>query len=255
MQRLIQKAMVLAAGKGTRLGPLGETTPKCLVEAGGVPLLDSLLRRLKKFGVSSVVINTHHLANQVREHLNKHHIPEVRVSVSNEREKLLDTGGGVGFARKYFLEEDAFLVHNADIYTENVLQPFLENFERERPDAALLIFPTEDPRGLLFDTHNMLVGWVNRKSNESKCIRDDVDSVFWGFGGISILTPKVFEYMPPEGERFSIIDTFLEMARDNCVVVGYPKAEKGMWLDLGTPQQIAVLDAHLKKKEIAQKSQ
>lgn len=203
------KAFVLAAGLGTRLKPLTDSLPKALVKVGGKPLIAHVIKKLQAAGFDSVTVNVHHLADMLEEYLAKE-FPEV--AVSDEREQLLDTGGGIIHAKR-FLEPGAFLVHNVDILSNLDLRSIpLE----EDSVATLVVSDRPSTRHLLFDETLRLVGWVDERSGEVRSPYGEIDPAKYrrlAFSGIHLLSDRIFSIFEEYGfeGRFSIIDAYLQM--------------------------------------------
>ncbi|MDD3095228.1 MAG: nucleotidyltransferase family protein [Candidatus Neomarinimicrobiota bacterium] len=224
------KAMILAAGKGTRLRPVTDIMPKALVEINGVTLLERAVQKLQHADIDEIVINVHHFADQIEHFLSRHDLG-VRIHVSDEREGLLDTGGAVKKARSYLEGEDPFFVCNVDVISNINLLDMLYLFQMSPAMAVLAVRKRESTRQLCFDEYQHLVGWKNRETGELK----GKDGLHYAFSGIQLLHPGVFEYMPPQ-ERFSLIDLYLDMARQQ-IILAYDHTD-GEWMDVGTPERL-----------------
>lgn len=224
------KAMIFAAGLGTRLKPLTDTLPKALVPVCGKPLIELTVRKLQASGVDSAVVNVHHFAEKVQEWLAAQEwICEdasegrFQVQVSDERALLLETGGAVLHARKYLEGCGHFIIHNVDILSDCDLQWFMSQV---RPDAlaTLLVSRRESSRYLLFDPHTMrLKGWVNEKTGERRPSSVNPDGLLkLAFSGIHIMSDKVLQvmedyavekgmYVASDTPRFPVMDFYLDM--------------------------------------------
>ena len=224
------KAFVLAAGLGTRLKPLTDSMPKALVKVGGKPLIAHVIKKLQAAGFDSITVNVHHLADLLEEYLGRE-FPEV--AVSDEREQLLDTGGGILHARR-FLESvpatarkahqpsempGAFLVHNVDILSNLDLRSIpLE----EDSVATLVVSERDSTRHLLFDEALRLVGWIDERSGEVRSPYGEIDPAKYrrlAFSGIHLLSGRIFSALEEYGfeGRFSIIDAYLRMCAKHPV--------------------------------------
>lgn len=178
------KAMVFAAGEGTRLRPLTETTPKALVEVGGEPMLGRVLRRLRDAGVGHTVVNVCHLGQQVIDYLQSRDWG-MRIDISDERGRLLDTGGGLLAARRFFGGNEPIILHNADVCSDLDLRRLTL-----RDDATLLVADRRSSRKLVFRPGSMqLCGWVNESTGETT---GRADGVRRAFNGIHIVSPSIF---------------------------------------------------------------
>lgn len=223
------KAMIFAAGLGTRLRPLTNDKPKALVEVNGMPLLEIAIRRLKYFGFTDIVINIHHFGDLILQFLEENNHFDIHIMVSDERALLLNTGGGLKKARP-FLEDEPFLVYNTDIITSMDLKGFYEKHISNKAIATLATRDRSTSRYLLFDKTHRLVGWTNVKTGEVKLPIPARSYQKRAFSGIHMLSPAIFEHMPEE-EVFSIIDVYLNVAAQQQILE-YPHDED-RWIDVG----------------------
>lgn len=204
------KAMIFAAGMGTRLKPLTNTMPKALVPVSGRPLLQILLDRLYAAGFDSAVINVHHFAQQIIDYVQNNPQP-MQISISDESAMLLETGGGIRHAMRFFNDGQPFLVHNVDILHNADLKAFYENCAHTA-DATLLVSPRDTQRYLLIDDEDRLVGWTNIKTGQIKSPYQDLNPDQYrkmAFSGIHIFSPQLIPLMYTWPEKFSIIDFYL----------------------------------------------
>ena len=206
------KAMVFAAGLGTRLKPITDSMPKALVPVCGDPLLGHVLRKLVASGYDDIVVNVHHFAGQIREYLDSHDFG-VRISVSDESDLLRETGGAVRHARPLLEGGGNFLIHNVDIISDLDLQWF-RNACRPEALATLLVSDRQTQRYFLFDGSMRLVGWTNLASGEVRSPYPGLDAGKCrrlAFSGIHNISPRIFEVFDSYGcpERFSIVDFYL----------------------------------------------
>ncbi len=239
------RAMVLAAGLGTRLRPLTSDRPKALVKVAGRTLLEITLARLRSFGVTDVIINAHHLADQIIEYLRANHNFELRIEISRE-ELLLDTGGGLKQAAWFFKDDpQPFIVHNVDVMSTIDLRRMAE-FHRERKAlATLAVKQRNTTRYLLFDDQLQLCGRrVGASTPEMVRPAEQVNAL--AFCGIHVISPRIFAKMPAE-RVFSIITAYLELAAEGESVVAF-RADEYAWQDLGTPEHIVQAEQDFKAK-------
>lgn len=229
------RAMVLAAGLGTRLRPLTNDRPKALVEIGGRTLLEITLTRLASFGVGEVIINVHHFADMVVEYLKAHKNFGMRVEISREDDFLLDTGGGLKKAAWFFLDDpsrmdEPFLLHNVDVVSTIPLDR-LVNFHRENQAlATLAVQQRESSRQLLFDGENELSGrWISGRDPEFA--RPTPNLKAYAFSGIHAISPRLLPMITEDGV-FSIIDSYLRLAREGERILAF-RADEYRWRDLG----------------------
>lgn len=229
------RAMVLAAGLGTRLRPLTNDRPKALVELGGRTLLEITLTRLASCGVREVIINVHHFADQVIQYLKTNDNFGLRVEVSRE-ELLLDTGGGLKKASWFFLQDphrldEAFLLHNVDVVSAIDFQRLLEFHNENRALVTLAVQERESSRYLLFDEQGELCGRRIGRDQEPELVRSSQTPQALAFSGIHMISPRLLSDMSEEGV-FSIIATYLRLAGQGEKILAF-RADEYYWRDLG----------------------
>ncbi len=227
------KAMIFAAGLGTRLRPLTNNLPKALVPYKGKPLLQIVIENLKIYGFDTLIINVHHFADKIIEFLEKNDYFNTKIIISDERNKLMDTGGGLYFARKYF--DDDFLIHNVDIISDINLKKLADFHKKYSPLATLAVQDRESNKKLYFDTRNNLCKWKNEVTGEEKIARNCDKSVGFAFSGIHFVSPRIFKYMS-EGV-YSIIDTYLKAAENE--EIKYFDHTGDSWRDMGKPESFS----------------
>lgn len=238
------KAMVLAAGLGTRLKPLTNDRPKALVQICGQTLLEITLRRLQSFGVDEVIVNTHHFAEKVADYLKAQNNFGMRIEISHE-EELLDTGGGLKKAAWFFLEDGAnadepFLLHNVDVLSTIDLGAMIRAHREGESLATLAVQDRPTSRPLLFDDAGLLCG--RRVGNAvPEMLRQAKDPKALAFAGIHVLSPKIFDHLAETG-AFSIIPAYLRLAHEGEAIRAF-RADAWYWRDLGKPENIAQAEA------------
>lgn len=210
--------MIFAAGLGTRLKPLTDTMPKALVPVGGKPLLDINLERLQQAGYTRFVVNVHHFAEQIINHVQEQDIPNVLIS--DESELLLDTGGGLKKAAPLFDDDEPILIHNVDIL-DNVDYEWFRRQHQQDEDAVLLVSRRKTKRYLLFDNAMRLMGWKNVETGEVKSPYEYVRRTglsqhgeelnMYAFSGIHSFSPRLFPLMERFPAKFSIMDFYLSI--------------------------------------------
>ena len=214
---LMKQAMIFAAGLGTRLKPLTDTMPKALVRVGEKPLLLHVIDRLKAAGVERVVVNVHHFADQIINYLKTNDFFGLDIRISDEREQLLETGGGIKKARHLFDPDSPILIHNVDIFSNADLERLLSpTHPSDAAAATLLVSPRQTSRYLLFNSDMRLMGWTNIKTGEVKSPYKEViarpqDYYPYAFSGIHVFDPLLFPLMDSFPERFGIIDFYLQV--------------------------------------------
>lgn len=227
------KAMVLAAGLGTRLRPLTNDRPKALVEVAGKTLLEITLRRLREFGICEVIVNAHHFADMLVKYLNSRDNFGMRIEVSRE-DVLLDTGGGLKKAAWFFADDEPFVVHNVDVLSTIDLGRMAGAHHKSEALATLAVQDRKTSRYLLFDDDLRLCG---RRTGRDEVVRTASRLNPLAFSGIHVLSPQIFPLMKEDGV-FSIIDVYLRLAGEGRKIAAFC-ADEYYWRDLGRPENIA----------------
>ena len=243
------KALIFAAGLGTRLRPLTDTMPKALVPVAGVPMLERVLCKLRDAGLDSFVVNVHHFAEQIERFLAEKDNFGVPVAISREEREPLETGGGIRHAAPLLASPAGrFLVHNVDILSDLDVRWFLAQDDPESLATLLLIDAPAD-RYLLFDDEMRLVGWTNVRTGEVKSpfLPDFDPSKYrrYSFCGIHIVSEAVFDRMASWPEKFSIIDFYLQQAAENKIR-GVLAPDLHL-IDIGSPAKLAEANALLSR--------
>ena len=251
----MKQAMIFAAGLGTRLRPLTDTIPKALVRVGGKPLLWHVMSKLSAAGYERVVVNVHHFADQIISYLQVNDFG-LDVRISDERELLLETGGGIKHARSLFDDESPLLIHNVDILSNVDLDWFARQHEPDE-DAVLLVSRRSSKRHLLFDNAMRLMGWRNVETGEVKSPYEYVRLTGlsqhgepfneFAFSGIHSFSPRLFPLMDRFPDRFSIIDFYLSVCHRSRIV-GCLKPDLQL-LDVGKTDTLAQAEEFLGRKE------
>jgi NDP-sugar pyrophosphorylase family protein len=246
------KAMILAAGLGTRLRPLTDDRPKALVEVGGRTLLEITLSRLRGFGVREVIVNVHHFADMVVDYLKKNDNFGVRIEVSRE-DLPLDTGGGLKKAAWFFLEDSSrldepFILHNVDVISTIDLQRMMQSRVEHKALATLAVQERETSRYLLFDEHLVLCGRLSGAGQQAEFVRGSQQLLVQAlaFSGVHVISPRIFSMMTEEGV-FSIITSYLRLAGQGENILAF-RADEYYWRDLGRPENVAQTEQDLKNK-------
>ena len=230
------KAMIFAAGLGTRLKPYTQTMPKALVPVAGVPMLEILIRHLQRNGINDILINVHHFAGQVIEFIRQNNNFDANIIISNEEDLLLDTGGGLKKAAWFFNDRQPFLVQNVDVISDVSYSNMLDFHKGNSALATLAVCSRETSRYFLFDEQMQLCGWENTQTAEIRMARPDIQNLTKNaFSGVHIIDPSIFELMDKDG-KFSIVDTYLGLAATNKIM-GY-KHNPDNWVDMGKPQEL-----------------
>jgi len=233
------KAMIFAAGLGTRLQPVTNDKPKALVEIQGRPLLEIIILRLMKYGFNKIVINVHHYAEKIKKFLTLNENFGAEIFISDESDKLLDTGGGLKNAKQY-LEDEPFLVHNVDILSDINLSEMFKFHNNGKALSTVAVRKRPSSRYLLFDENNNLCGWKNIKTSESIIVHKTEEELTpFAFSGIHIIDPKIFGLMPDE-DKFSVIDVYLNAAKDH-IIKSY-QHDNSFWADVGRIEDLNSLN-------------
>jgi NDP-sugar pyrophosphorylase family protein len=238
------KAMVFAAGFGTRLSTVTQGSPKCLVEVAGIAMLERVVEGLKSAGVKEVVINLHYRPEQIREFVSGRRNFGIKVHFTEEAE-ILGTGGGLKNAEDFFKDEECFFIHNSDVYSEISLEALAAQHQASEAVATLAVVERPTDRALLFDSSGKLVGYENKGSGERVVARVSTDLHPLGFSGIQVCSSRIFEYMRGESGTFSTIRAYLNAVKSGALVEAF-RMEGAYWVDMGTPDRLEELRRYLK---------
>src|SRR5262249_7141632 len=221
------RAMVLAAGLGTRLRPLTDSRPKALVELAGRTLLDITLERLRQFGVNDVIINVHHFADMIVDYLRAHDSFGMHIEISRE-EMLLDTGGGLKKAAWFFDDDQPFFLHNVDVISNIDLHKLLQFHTAHQALATLAVQDRTSSRYLIFDHELRLRGRQTARDAQLPSL---------AFCGVHVISPRLLSLISEEG-AFSIITTYVRLAAQQESILAF-RADDCYWRDLGKPESLA----------------
>lgn len=229
-------AFILAAGLGTRLQPFTNTKPKALIEINGITLLELTIQRLIKFGFDQIIINVHHFADQIINFLKVRNNFGIEINISDERNLLLDTGGGLKNVSWFFDDSKPFLVHNVDVLSGIDLADLYNHHLRSDSIVTLAVQNRKSSRYFLFDEEKNLCGWKNEKTGETKSAREPKGKLIkLAFSGIQIVTPSIFKFTPNE-EIFSLVDLYLSIASQNRI--SYFDHSDSYFIDLGKKENL-----------------
>lgn len=233
MKDVTVKAMILAAGLGTRLRPVTDSIPKALVVCNGKTLLEQSLRHLKVNGINEVIINVHHFAGKIIEYLKVNDNFGLNITLSDESEQLLDTGGGIKKASWFFTGCQAIIVRNVDVISDLDLKDVIRFHVEQLPLATLVVRNRKTARNFLFDKDMTLSGWENLETGASIITRKGNEPLhLFAFSGIQVLDPKIMELITEEG-KFSLTEMYLRLAKDHHIK-GYVD-NNSFWQDAGKP--------------------
>ena len=234
------KAMILAAGLGTRLRPLTDNRPKALVEVGGRTMLEITLARLRSFGINEVIVNAHHFAEPMTEYLKTNHNFGMRIEVSRE-DVLLDTGGGLKRAAYFFRDNsgdggEPFILHNVDVISTIDLRRMMEFHIAHHALATLAVQDRKTSRYLLFDDELQLCGRRSESTGKTELVRQAAPVYPLAFCGIHVISPRLLAMLSEESV-FSIITSYLRLSEGERILAF--RADEYYWRDLGKPENIA----------------
>ena len=234
------KAMILAAGLGTRLKPITDKIPKALVPVGGTPMLEHIILKIKAAGFTHVVINIHHFGEQIIDFLSSKNKFGLTVDFSDERDFLLDTGGGIKQAGRFLNGNEPFLIHNTDMFTNVDLTAIYRSHVRSNAFVSLAVSPRWTPRQLLFNKEGLLCGWQNHETGAVKTQVPNFDTsncTAYAFGGIHVISPQIFQLMESWTGKFSIINFYLSICAQKPIHLY--TADDIRLIDAGKPTGIA----------------
>ncbi|MEO8109290.1 MAG: sugar phosphate nucleotidyltransferase [Ginsengibacter sp.] len=231
------KAMILAAGLGSRLKPFTDNNPKALAIVNGKTLLQRNIEYLSRYGINDIIVNVHHFPKQIIEMLEKNKDFGSKITISDESSEVLETGGGLKKAGWFFKEEDSpFVLMNVDVLTDLNLKAMIEKHKKHKPLATLAVTNRHTSRYFLFDDLGQLCGWKNTKTGEQKIRREASKFIQKAFSGIHIISPTIFPLINMHG-KFSIVDFYLELANTQAITEFDHSNSK--FIDVGKPESIA----------------
>jgi N-acetyl-alpha-D-muramate 1-phosphate uridylyltransferase len=236
---LKMQAMIFAAGLGSRFKPWTDKHPKALAPVNGKSLLQRNIEYLQRFGITDVVVNVHHFADQLKSAIEKNNGWGSEVKVSDETDAVLETAGGLKKAIPLLHANDIVLI-NADILTDLDLNEMAAFHYREKPLSTIAITDRTTSRYFLFDRNGVLSGWRNAKTGEERISREAAELHPKAFSGIHIISHKLLPLLTREG-KFGIVDAYLELAK-NYVIKGYDHSG-GKLVDVGKPESVAEAEA------------
>ena len=240
--------MIFAAGLGTRLKPLTDNCPKALIPVGGKPMLQIVIEQLKKYGFNEIILNVHYLAEQIYDFVEQNNQFGIKISFSDETDKLLETGGGLWKARDFFDDGKPFLLCNADVLTNINLEKFYQSHLQSNAISTLAVRERNSSRYLLFDDDDILFGWENVKTHEVKIprkisnLKSQISNPDYqhplherAFSGYHIISPEIFKTCKRDG-IFSMVDWYLDICNDHTIKCFHHNDD--IWIDIGSPEQL-----------------
>ncbi|WP_379968223.1 NDP-sugar synthase [Epilithonimonas sp. UC225_85] len=236
------KALIFAAGMGTRLKPFTDNHPKALAQVNGVPLLERNIKYLQSYGINDFVINIHHFGGQILSFLAENDYFGANIEISNESEQLLETGGGLLFAKRFLENEKSFLIMNVDILTDLNISNFIKLHETKGAMITLAVSDRESSRKLMFNDKMFLKGWRNLLDNKKKVVGGIFKLRELAFSGLHIVNSEIFDKMTRTG-KFSIMDEYMDLMKED-IIVGYQ--HNSNLIDVGKPESITYAERMFK---------
>ncbi len=233
------KAMIFAAGLGTRFKPWTDHHPKALALVNGKSLLQRNVEYLQQYGIREVVVNVHHFADQIMEAVQQHQGWGSRIQISDETDAVLETGGGLLKARPLLEGNEPFFTLNADFLTDLRLDHLLAYHRQRKGLISFGITNRPSSRNFLFDADNRLCGWINNHTGEKRMAIDQPGLHAMAYSCVALFEPRVFDLIPQRG-KFSLVDTYLSLAAD-YPIYGYDHSGDRL-VDVGKPESVAVAE-------------
>jgi NDP-sugar pyrophosphorylase family protein len=229
------KAMIFAAGLGTRLKPWTDQHPKALAVVNGKSLLQRNIAYLQQAGITEVIVNVHHFADQVKAAIEAAGGWGSHIAISDETEQVLETGGGLKKAAPYFTGEHDFVVMNADILTDLPLNNMIAAHTRSGALATLATSNRTSSRYFLFNSEGVLCGWENVQTGDKKLVREAGETYRKAFSGIHVISARLLQLIKQEG-KFSMVDVYLSLGGEHPIRAFDHSGYK--FIDVGRPESV-----------------
>lgn len=236
------KALIFAAGKGTRLKPFTDHHPKALAKVNDVPLLERNIKYLQSFGINDFVINVHHFGNQIVDFLKLNNNFNAKIEISDEYEELLETGGGLVFARRFLDHGEDFIIMNADILTEININDLVEYHKKMKDFATLAVSDRESSRKLLFNDDFVLRGWLNVQTGEQRLAEFNKGFKAFAFSGVHCINPSIFNKIKRKG-KFSVMEEYLDLMQTEQI---HGFLHQNILIDVGRPESVLKAEKYFK---------
>ncbi|KNB62378.1 MULTISPECIES: nucleotidyltransferase family protein [Chryseobacterium] len=236
------KALIFAAGKGTRLKPFTDHHPKALAKVNGIPLLERNITYLKGFGITDFVINVYHFGDQIIDFLKKNNNFNCNIEISDESEELLETGGGLIFAKKFLDHGEDFLIMNADILTDININNLVEYHKKIKDFATLAVSDRESSRKLLFNDDMVLRGWLNVQTGEQRLAEFNKGFKPYAFSGVHCINPVIFDKIKRTG-KFSVMEEYLDLMQTEKI---HGFLHNSILIDVGRPASVIEAEKYFK---------
>lgn len=242
---MLMKAMILAAGLGTRMRPLSENLPKAMIPFNGVPLVEGVIRRIAAAGIRDLIVNIHHLSAVFLEFLNNLEIPGVNIEVSDEKERLMGTGGAVLFARDLLMESDSFLIHNVDVYTNLDITRLIDAHLGSDSMVTMAVKKRPTSRSLLFNGEGILAGWRHNETGEERHIAGRGTGMHdYGNSCVQVVRREFLDLFT-ENKPLDLIQMYLEIAAEHKITAFVHDAD--YWYDLGRYENFILAETEVKQ--------
>lgn len=236
------KALIFAAGKGTRLKPFTDHHPKALAKVNGVPLLERNIKYLKGFGITDFVINIHHFGDQIVTFLKKNDNFGCKIEISDESDELLETGGGLIFAKEFLNHGEDFLIMNADILTKINIDDLVSYHKEIKDFATLAVSDRESSRKLLFNDDLVLRGWLNVQTGEQRLAEFNKGFRPLAFSGVHCINPVIFDKIKRKG-KFSVMEEYLDLMQTEKI---HGFVHDSILVDVGRPESVIEAEKYFK---------
>ena len=236
----VSQAIIFCAGLGTRFKPWTDNHPKALAVINGKTLLQRNVEYLQQYGIKDVIVNVHHFADQIEESIKKNRGWGSHIILSDEREAVLETGGGLLHARRLFKPGEKFVTLNADILTDIDISSLVAFHEREKSLISFAVSNRKTSRNLLFDENNILRGWRNNSTGEERIAVNSAPLIAKAYDCVTVFEYAVFDLIHLTG-KFSLIDLYLDLAKKQKITGFEHTGDK--WIDVGRPESVAVSEA------------
>lgn len=236
------KALIFAAGKGTRLKPFTDHHPKALAKVNGVPLLERNIKYLKGFGITDFVINIHHFGDQIVTFLKKNDNFGCKIEISDESDELLETGGGLIFAKEFLNHGEDFLIMNADILTKINIDDLVSYHKEIKDFATLAVSDRESSRKLLFNDDLVLRGWLNVQTGEQRLAEFNKGFRPLAFSGVHCINPIIFDKIKRKG-KFSVMEEYLDLMQTEKI---HGFVHDSILVDVGRPESVIEAEKYFK---------
>jgi N-acetyl-alpha-D-muramate 1-phosphate uridylyltransferase len=233
------KAMIFSAGLGTRFKPWTDRHPKPLAPVNGKSLLQRNVEYLQQYGITDIIVNVHHFAGQVVDAIKENNGWGSKITLSDETDELLDTGGGLLKAKEFFTPGETFITCNADILTDLNIHRILEFHEKNKPFISLGVTTRKTSRYLLFDKSDRLCGWRNHANGAEKIPLTHPDLVEKAYSSVAVFEYEILNTMPFTG-KFSLIDVYLHFAPTHSILGFDHTGDR--WVDVGKPETVATAE-------------